>query len=94
MDSDKIIIEPIVTEKTNLMREKNKYTFRVDSKANKFQVMKSVRELFNVHPVKCSIINVHKKPKKVRYKLGYTSEWKKAIVTLPPDEVIQVFKGA
>lgn len=94
MQADQVIIEPIVTEKSNLARERNKYTFRVDSRANKIQVMQAVRSLFNVHPVKCSIIWVKRKPKRVRFQPGYTSSWKKAIVSLRPGEVIQVFEGA
>ncbi len=94
MDPVKIIIEPIVTEKSNQMRENGKYTFKVDSRANKIEVMQAVRQLFDVHPVACRVMRVKRKPKRVRYKLGYTSEWKKVIVTLRPGEVIQVFEGA
>ena len=94
MEADQIIIEPIVTEKTNLFRESNKYVFRVDSRANKIQVVQAVRKLFKVHPEACNIINVKRKPKRVRYKLGYTAGWKKAIGTLPADEVIQAFEGS
>jgi large subunit ribosomal protein L23 len=94
MDPAKIIIEPIVTEKSNQMRESGKYAFRVDSRANKIEVMQAVRQLFDVHPVACHVMRVKRKPKRVRYKLGYTSEWKKVIVTLRPGEVIQVFEGA
>ena len=35
-----------------------------------------------------------RKPKRVRYRKGYTSSWKKAIVTLPPNETIGIFEGA
>jgi large subunit ribosomal protein L23 len=89
-----VIIEPIVTEKSNQLREVNKYVFRVDGRANKIEVMQAVSKLFGVHPVKCNIAAVKRKPKRVRYKLGYTSGWKKAVVTLRPGEVIQVFEGA
>ena len=51
MDPAKIIIEPIVTEKSNQMRDSGMYAFKVDSRANKLQIMQAVRELFNVHPV-------------------------------------------
>jgi large subunit ribosomal protein L23 len=93
MDPTKIIIEPIVTEKSNRMREESKYAFKVDSRANKIQVMQAVRQLFNVHPVSCRVMRVKRKPKRVRYQPGYTSEWKKAIVTLRSGETIQVFEG-
>ena len=91
---DQIIIEPIVTEKSNQLREANKYIFRVDSRANKIEVMQAIAKLFSVHPVSCNILTVKRKPKRVRYKLGYTSGWKKAVVTLRPGEVIQAFEGA
>lgn len=94
MQTTQVIIEPIVTEKSNLAREKGKYSFRVDARANKIQVMQAVRALFGVHPVACRIINVKRKPKRVRYQPGYTASWKKAIVTLRPGEAIQVFEGA
>jgi large subunit ribosomal protein L23 len=93
MDPAKIIIEPIVTEKSNQMRESGKYIFKVDSRVNKIQIMQAVRELFNVHPVACHVMRVKRKPKRVRYQLGYTAEWKKAIVTLRAGETIQVFEG-
>jgi len=91
---EQVIIEPIVTEKSNQMREVGKYVFRVDSRANKIEVMQAVAKLFGVHPVKCNIVIVKRKPKRVRYKLGYTRGWKKAVVTLRSGEVIQAFEGA
>jgi large subunit ribosomal protein L23 len=94
MESEKIILEPLLTEKTNLLREQNKYAFRVHPKANKIQIMQAAKELFSVHPVSCHTINVKGKPKRVRYKKGYTSSWKKAIITITPGEIIEIFEGA
>jgi large subunit ribosomal protein L23 len=94
MNAGEIIIEPIITEKSNLAREKGKYSFKVDARANKIQVMQAVRAQFGVHPVACNVINVTRKPKRVRYQPGYTASWKKAIVTLRAGEVIQAFEGA
>ncbi len=93
-DADKIIIEPIVTEKSNAMRENHRYVFRVDARANKLQIMQAVRQMFNVNPLRCNVINVKGKPKKQRYTPGYTSSWKKAVITLRPDEKIGIFEGA
>jgi len=39
MKTEQIIIEPVLTEKTNQMREVGKYVFKVDKRANKYQVM-------------------------------------------------------
>ena len=94
MQAGDVIIEPIITEKSNLAREKGKYSFKVDARANKIQVMQAVRAQFGVHPVACNIIIVARKPKRVRSQPGYTAGWKKAIVTLRAGEVIQAFEGA
>ncbi|TFH05674.1 MAG: 50S ribosomal protein L23 [Spirochaetales bacterium] len=94
MDADKVIIEPLLTEKTNQLREEHKYAFRVSPRANKLQVRAAVETLFNVHPINCNIMNVKGKPKRVRYRKGYTSSWKKAVVTLPASESIGIFEGA
>lgn len=94
MDADKVVIEPLLTEKSNRMRESHKYAFRVDPRANKIEITRAIEELFNVHPVACTVLNVKPKPKRVRYRQGFTSRWKKAIVTLPPNESIGIFEGA
>jgi large subunit ribosomal protein L23 len=90
---EQVLIEPVLTEKTNGMREEGKYVFRVAPSATKVQVKEAVRRLFNVHPVSCTISNVHSKPKRVRYKAGYTSSWKKAVVRLKKDEKIALFEN-
>jgi large subunit ribosomal protein L23 len=89
-----VIIEPLLTEKSNILREQNKYMFKVDPRANKLQIMSAVRELFDVHPVACNIVNVKPKPKRVRYRKGYTASWKKAVVTVRENERIPLFEGA
>ncbi|MFW5777107.1 MAG: 50S ribosomal protein L23 [Spirochaetota bacterium] len=94
MDADQIIIEPMLTEKTNRMREEHMYAFRVDRRANKLEIKSAIESLFDVHPVDCRIVNVKPKPKRVRYRKGLTSSWKKAIVTLPANESIGIFEGA
>jgi large subunit ribosomal protein L23 len=94
MEYDSILIEPVLTEKSNTMREEGRYTFRVDARANKFMVMEAVRRMFNVHPLGCNIINVTSKPKRLRGRPGKTATWKKAIVRLSPGETIKIFEGA
>ncbi len=94
MRADQVIIRPVLSEKTNALREENKYVFQVDARVNKIQVMDAVRELFNVHPVRCNVSTVKSKPRRVRYKAGRTATWKKAVVKLAPGETIEVFEGA
>jgi large subunit ribosomal protein L23 len=94
MEYDSILIEPVLTEKSNVARDQGHYAFKVDPRADKRQVMEAVRRLFNVNPVACNIINVKSKPKRLRNRPGRTATWKKAIVRLSPGEKIAVFEGA
>ncbi|TFG64663.1 MAG: 50S ribosomal protein L23 [Spirochaetales bacterium] len=100
MEAHSIIIAPVVTEKTNALREeiKKKYVFRVDARANKLQIMQAVKEIFSVKPTACHVMNVKSKPRKSRSKSGFksgrTATWKKAIVTLAAGEKIDIFEGA
>jgi large subunit ribosomal protein L23 len=91
---DEVIIEPVLTEKSNMLRESNRYVFKVSARANRLQVLEAVRRLFDVHPTGCRIMMVKRKPKKVRYRKGYTATWKKAVVALPAGEKISLFEGA
>jgi len=94
MDYDSILIEPVLTEKSNVMREDGRYVFRVDPRADKTMIMEAVRRMFKVNPVACNVINVASKPKRLRGRAGRTATWKKAIVRLAPGEKIAVFEGA
>ena len=99
MDADAVILEPILTEKTNSMRdgEQHKYAFKVHPRANKPEIMKAIRSLFSVTPLSCRVMNVKPKPRSARtrsgFRKGFTATWKKAIVTLPKGERIDVFEG-
>ena len=88
-----ILIEPVLSEKATLLRDENKYVFKVSSLAGKIQIKEAVRKLFNVNVVDCTVMNVGGKKKRVRYRAGRTSNWKKAIVKLAPGETIKVFEG-
>jgi large subunit ribosomal protein L23 len=88
-----ILLEPVISEKTNLLREQGKYVFKVDPRANKIQIKEAVHRLFNVHPVSCTVMVVGGKPKRLRNRAGYTATWKKAIVRLAKDEKITVVAG-
>jgi large subunit ribosomal protein L23 len=93
MNYESVLIEPILSEKTNTLREQGKYVFKVDARANKLEIKEALRRLFNVHPTGCNVSNVAGKPKRLRYRKGWTSTWKKAIVTLSKGEKIGLFEG-
>ncbi|MDR3019558.1 MAG: 50S ribosomal protein L23 [Treponema sp.] len=93
MHYEDILLEPVLSEKANLLREEGKYVFKVAQRATKTQIKEAVRKLFNVNPVSCNVMVVGGKPKRLRYRKGYTSTWKKAIVKLSKGEKISIFEG-
>jgi len=94
MELNKVLIRPMVTEKsTNLQKEQNKYVFVVDKNADKITIARAVKEMFNVTPVSVNVINCKGKEKRVRYKTGRTASKKKAIITLKKGDKIGIFEG-
>lgn len=90
-DPREVIIRPIITEHSYDMMEDNKYTFEVAKTANKVEIRQAVEAIFGVKVTKVNTLNVKAKPKRVRYKKGYTRTWKKAMVTLAEGETIEIF---
>ncbi len=89
-----IILKPIITEKSMDGIASKRYTFKVATDATKPEIAKAVEELFGVEVAKVNTINMKKKPKRLGYHFGYTSEWKKAIVTLTASsKEIEFFNG-
>lgn len=89
-----IILKPIITEKSMDGISGKKYTFKVAPDATKPEIAKAVEELFGVEVAKVNTINMKKKPKRLGYHFGHTSEWKKAIVTLTASsKEIEFFNG-
>lgn len=93
MTNEQILIEPVLSEKANLLREEGKYVFKVDPRATKTQIKEAVRSLYKVNPVSCTVMVMGGKPKRLRSRPGYTSSWKKAIVRLSKDEKLSIFEG-
>ncbi|MGP1458209.1 MAG: 50S ribosomal protein L23 [Treponema sp.] len=93
MDYTDILIEPVISEKANALREQDKYVFLVQPSATKTQIKEAVKRLFNVKVLDCTTINVMGKMKRLRGKPGRTSSCKKAIVRLVAGETIQAFEG-
>ena len=80
-----------VVEKTmKLQQEENKVTVKVAPNANKTEVKIAFESIFNVKVVNVSIINVRPRAKRVGRYEGKVSGYKKAIVTLSPEENLNV----
>jgi len=80
----------IRTEKGSIMLPLNKYLFWVDKGANKIEISQAIRNIYKVKVEKVNTSMVRGKSKRVRYAVGYTSDWKKAIVTLKEGSKIDV----
>ena len=81
-----IIVRPLITEKSMDGVAEKRYSFEVQKSATKADVANAVETMFKkTKVVKVNIINMKKKPKRYGVHFGYTSEWKKAIVTLSAD---------
>jgi len=89
-----IVVAPIITEKSNVMKENNNtVAFRVDINANKIQIKNAVEKLFKVKVLNVRSNIVRGKQKRVGRNLGMTSNYKKAYVTLSKESKISFFEG-
>lgn len=94
MDARDIILAPVVTEKAVGALPMKKYTFRVCKDANKIEIGKAVEEIFGVKVAKVNTISMKGQKRRMGRFEGYTSDWKKAVVTLTPDsKTIEFFDG-
>ena len=80
-----IIIKPIITEASMDKLAEKKYTFKVASDATKPEIASAVEAMFGVKVASVNTISMKKKPKRLGVHFGYTSDWKKAVVTLTAD---------
>lgn len=78
------------TEKSAHQIDDRKYYFRVSSRATKIDIKRAVEEIYNVQVQDVNVMTVRGKKKRVRYQSGYTSAWKKAVVTLKEGQTIEV----
>ncbi len=89
-----IVIKPVITEASMDKLAEKKYTFKVATDATKPEIASAVEELFGVDVLCVNTVSMKRKPKRLGVHSGYTSEWKKAIVTLKPDsKTIEFFEG-
>jgi large subunit ribosomal protein L23 len=94
MDPRKVIVEPVISEKSYALMSEGKYTFRVADRAHKTQIAHAVEEIFGVTVVGVRTSQVRRKPKRRGLHRGTTRGWKKAIVQVSPGERIELFEGA
>ncbi len=67
-----VIKRPVITEKSMLAMDDKKYTFEVDTRANKTLVKQAVEAAFDVKVKNVNIVNVRAKFKRMGKYAGYT----------------------
>lgn len=85
-----VLVRPIITEKSMQQAALNRYTFEVHPRANKIQIRNAVEGIFGVKVTK---VTTNRTPGKLRRRgrhSGYTSEKKKATVTLKEGQQIEI----
>ncbi|MFA6512340.1 MAG: 50S ribosomal protein L23 [Patescibacteria group bacterium] len=89
----RVLMKPLVTEKSNDLSSRGQYLFAVHTEANKLEIAAAVEKVYGVRPRRVHVQRM--RGKQVRYgrSSGVTSQWKKAIVTLPEGKSIDVFEG-
>ena len=94
MNARDIILAPVITEKSVAALSEKKYTFRVADGANKIEIAKAVEEIFGVQVAEVNTISMKGKHRRMGRHEGYTSDWKKAVVTLTEEsKTIEFFDG-
>ena len=92
MEIINVIIKPLVTEKsTHQQQTRNAYAFQVHAGANKHQIKDAVEKLYEVKVVDVRTMTRKGKPRRSRYKMAKTSDWKRAIVVLDENSRIDLF---
>jgi len=88
-----VLRRPLITEKATSLKEKDKYVFKVASKATESQIKEAVEQAFKVKVSKVNVMTVPGKTRKFGKRQVTSSPWKKAIVTLAPGHKITFFEG-
>ncbi len=93
MELTKILLKPIISEKSFANSENDKFVFAVASGANKIEIKKAVEKLFKVDVIGVRVVNIAGKIKKVGRKTGKRNDIRKAYVTIKKGQKIEDFKG-
>lgn len=93
-DSRDVIKRPVITEETAELMEAKKYTFEVNTDANKSEIKDAIQSIFGVNVLKVNTMNLTGKFKRMGRYGGYRPNRKKAIVQLSEDsKELDFFEG-
>lgn len=89
----KVLVKPLVTEKSAIAQSKNKYSFVVAKGANKDQIKKAIEEVYGIRPSNVNVANIEGRRVRFGRSMGRRSDYKKAIITLPQGKTIDIHTG-
>lgn len=88
-----VLLRPLVTEKATDLGKLNQYVFAIAKDANKISVAKAIQEIYGIKPVRVNISNQLGKVVQRGRIRGKRRDWKKAVVTLPEGQTINLYEG-
>ncbi len=88
-----VIVKPVVTEKSTTLSENNQIVFLVNINSNKIDIKKSIEIIYGVKVSSVNVIRVKGKTKVFKGKVGKRSDYKKAIISLPKGQSIDLSLG-
>ena len=92
-DARSIVRKVLITEKGTVLREtQNQYFFEVARDANKIEIKRAIETIFSVKVDNVRTMQLRGKVKRQGRWVGRRNDWKKAIVTLKPDQKIELFE--
>lgn len=92
LEPHQVVLRPLVTEKgVHRSTRYNQYAFEVHQRATKADVRRAIVALFDVPVLRVNIQNRKGKPRRTRFRSGYTKPWKKAIVTIDDEHRIDFY---
>ncbi len=86
-----VILAPHITEKSTMLSEHNAVVFKVAGSANKPQIKQAVEKLYNVKVMEVRTMNRKGKPRRAKFRMTHTSDWKRAVVVLDENSRIELF---
>ena len=84
-----IILAPVITEKSESLKEQNVYVFKVNKKANKTQIKNEIEKQFGVKVLNVNTLNAVQKKRRVGRYTGLSAAYKKAYVKLAEGSTIE-----
>jgi large subunit ribosomal protein L23 len=92
-DPRDVILKPVVSEKSYALLDRNTYTFIVRPDANKTEIKEAVQAIFSVRVTNVNTLHRKGKRKRTRQVVGVRKSTKRALVTLHPDDKIELFEA-